>query len=126
MTEKKNFSGQTTPSIVDTEYHDCNFSQKDPVDSGGGVFVGVRIFPGDDTPRKFVDCNLSNAEPPPGSTLVKCNTTLIQRRFVYATEDIVVDGVTVGTVESKEHRIHGRWTPAGYVYPAMIKVQKSI
>ena len=38
--------------------------------------VGHRIFPDDDTPRTFVNCNLLNATPPPGSTVTGCNTTI--------------------------------------------------
>ncbi len=78
MTEKKNFSGQTTPKIKDTEYRNCNFSQPDCVDDAGKM-RGVRIFPGDDTPRTFIGCNMVNCEPPLGSTQIDCNNAIVRR-----------------------------------------------
>lgn len=115
MTERKNFSGQATPSIIDTEYRGCNFSQPAPVDSGGGVYVGVRLFPGDDTPRTFIECNLCNAEVPPGSTVVSCNTTIKRFNVPTGTDTATIDGVTI---EMRHHAdyIYGRWTPDGYEY----------
>ena len=76
-TRNKNFKNQATPSIVDTEYRSCNFSQAAPI-IVDGKRRGVRIFPGDDTPRIFTDCNFTNAEPPPGSTLTNCLTAMIE------------------------------------------------
>lgn len=63
MTEHKNFTGQATPSIVDTEYRRCNFTQET---------AHTRLFPGDDTPRTFTRCNLKNCDLPPGSATVGC------------------------------------------------------
>lgn len=76
-TIKKNFKNQATPSIVDVAYDSCNFCQDAPI-IVDGKRRGVRLFPGDDTPRTFIDCNLCNAEPPPGSTLVHCLTAMIE------------------------------------------------
>ena len=78
MTKNKNFSKGTTPRIIDTEYVFCNFMQPQPtlVD---GKWQGTRIFPGDDTPRTFRSCNLVNCEVPPGSTVIDCNTAIVQR-----------------------------------------------
>ena len=79
--ERRNFSGQATPSVIALEYRSCNFSQAAP---------GTRIFPGDNRARTFVECNLVNAIPPPGSTLTRCNTTQVYRG--------VEDGKTTVTV----------------------------
>ena len=115
MTERKNFFGQPTPSIIDTEYRDCNFSQPQPVDSGGGVFVGVRLFPGDDSARTFVSCNLGNAEVPPGSTVTGCNTAIVERGVLSRTETITIDGESTD-IEYHKNVVHGRWTSSGYEY----------
>lgn len=80
--QRKNFTGQPTPKIIAGEYRNCNFSQPVP---------GTRIFPGDDTPRTFFECNLVNCIPPPGSTLIGgtgCNTTQVERKVEVGTEDI--------------------------------------
>lgn len=123
MTSRQNFIGQTTPSIVDTEYEECNFAQPQPVDSGGGVYVGVRLFPGDDTPRTFRRCNLCNCEPPPGSTLEQCNTTIKRNRVVTSSEDVTVDGV-VTSLDHHSHFVEGRWTPGGYEYhPSPVEIE---
>jgi hypothetical protein len=115
MTEGRNFSGQVTPSIIDTEYVRCNFSLPYPVDSGGGVLVGVRLFPGDDTPRTFTRCNLINCEPPPGSTVIDCLTSLITTSTVVT--EIIIDGEPLGDVFEETRSFAGRWTPGGYEYP---------
>ena len=77
MISNKNFSGQLTPSEIDTEYSSCNFAQSGETDGLGG-WLPTRIFPGDDTPRTFIECNMTNVLPPPGSTLIRCNTHLIE------------------------------------------------
>ena len=92
MTKYENFSGQQTPSIVDTEYYRCNFSQPQPVPYRDGLLYGLRIFPGDDTPRTFIECNLSNCEFPPGSNIISCNTAVVSRNQVLESEDVDVDG----------------------------------
>ncbi len=78
MITSKNFSGQTTPKTIAKEYKECNFTQPQSVKVGGKM-QGVRLFPGDDTPRTFIDCNMVNCEPPPGSTLTGCNTVVVER-----------------------------------------------
>lgn len=107
MTKRKNFTDEATPHIVDTEYEDCNFVQPAPVDVGGKM-QGVRLFPGDDTPRSFTGCNLVNAEPPPGSTLSRCNTTVKAYSVVSSTERVTVDGQSV-TLEHHKDIIYGRF-----------------
>lgn len=77
MIEKKNFAGMTTPPEIDLEYRNCNFRQEGQPDGLGG-WMPIRIFPGDDTPRTFFECNLVNCLPPPGSTLIRCNTQLCE------------------------------------------------
>ena len=115
MTEGKRFTGQVTPSIVDTEYRNCNFSQPAPVDGTGeaaGRMRGVRLFPGDDTPRTFIDCNLLNCEVPPGSTVIGGLTAVVER--ITTAELVNVDGLELRG-ESVSHRVHGKWTAVGYV-----------
>ncbi len=89
VTERKNFSGQSTPSIIDTEYRNCNFAQALP---DPNLPNRVRIFPGDDTPRTFFRCNLVNCEVPPGSTVIKCNTSIVASNMKIGTITITVDG----------------------------------
>jgi len=101
MTKNKNFSGQETPSIIDTEYESCNFSQPVP---------GTQLFPGDDTPRIFIDCNLVNALPPAGSTVRRCNTTQV-RRSLEVGEEVVRVGDRDATVKRYADRILGRLNP---------------
>lgn len=115
MTEGQNFRNQATPDIIDDEYVRCTFAQDQPVDVGGGVFEGVRLFPGDDTPRTFTECNLCNCEPPPGSTVTACNTTIRQTNLESYSETVTVDGDSF-TLQHHKHVVHGRWTPGGYEY----------
>ena len=106
IVERKNFSGQQTPSVIAAEYRGCNFSQPKP-ESGP---VGVRLFPGDDTPRTFIECNLVNACPPPGSTLVNCNTTLRESQVEVGTETVEVGGREV-EIKRYADQIFGRTNP---------------
>lgn len=115
MIEGKNFTDQQTPPFVDTHYSRCNFSQSQPV-LDGSEYKGVRLFPGDDTPRLFEDCNLVNAEPPPGSTVLRCNTAVIERGFLISSEDVIVDGVVIDTIETRGMRVHGRFVSGAYEY----------
>lgn len=114
MTKGKNFSGQVTPGIVDTEYESCNFTQSQPVDVGGNM-QGVRLFPGDDTPRTFTRCNMTNCEPPPGSTLTDCNTTIRENYLPSSPDTLTIDGVE-NTIEHHINRIHGRFNPETWGY----------
>lgn len=115
MQVNKNYRDLQTPSEVDTEYVGCCFAQSQPVDTEG-VKTGVRLFPGDDTPRTFTKCNLANCEPPLGSILINCNTTLVTRRVLINTSTIVVNEVEV-IVGDEVDIIHGRYDQElGYVY----------
>ncbi len=93
--ERKNFSAQSTPSVIDIVYLRCNFSQTLPdpnVVGDPNEPAKVRIFPGDDTPRLFIECNLVNCELPPGSTVVKCNTSIIVPNTLLGSITVTVDG----------------------------------
>ena len=111
----KNYRDIQTPDDVDNEYVDCCFAQSQPVDASG-VKIGVRLFPSDDTPRTFIGCNLVNCEPPPGSTLIRCNTTIITRQSLINTSVIVIDGEEI-TVGDEIDVIHGKYHQEdGYIY----------
>lgn len=110
----ENFSNQDTPSIIDTEYVRCNFLHTNCIDDGG-VKKGHRLFPGDDTPRTFVDCNLGNCEPPPGSTLTRCPAAITEKQKHISSETITIDAVQI---ESKGYAdmIYGRYKDSAYEY----------
>ena len=114
MTKNKNFRGQATPSIIDTEYQSCNFSIPNCL-TVLSKKVGMRLFPGDDTPRTFISCNMINCEPPPGSTLVKCNTTIRENKVEVGSEDLTIDGQTI-QVKDYVNMIYGRYREGLYVY----------
>ena len=112
MISNKNFSRQTNPDVGgETVFERCNFCQPAPVASGDD-WVGTRLFPGDDTPRTFTECNLVNCEVPPGSTITKCNVMVIRRGVVVSSEDIEVAGQVI-TVDTKADICYGRQTAAG-------------
>ena len=119
MVRLKNFSGLTRPPApydTETEFEQCNFTQPAP-DTSGPDPVGVRLWPGDDTPRTFFRCNLLNCEPPPGSTVTKCLTCLKTFGINGTTQKVTVGGVVVHTHQNKFDRVHGRRDPDGsYVY----------
>ena len=108
MISRKNFSGEITPRLIDTEYDVCNFSQPQPI-LVDGKMVGRRLFPDDDTPRKISNSNLINCELPPGSETINCNTAIIEYGLVSLSEDIIIDGVVIATEETKFNRVHGRY-----------------
>jgi len=114
MTENKNFSNQAVPSVIDTEYQDCNFAHTNCIDDAGQK-KGVRIFPDDDTPRTFIGCNLTNTEPPPGSTMTNCSPTIIEKMVIVATDTVTVDGASI-VVNEYADRIHGSYWDGAYSY----------
>ena len=104
MITAKNFSGQLTPAIkgqpaIVERYGNCNFTQPQP---------NTRIFPGDDTPREFIECNLVNCIVPAGCKLTRCNTTQVMRMVEDGTEDIVIDG-KVNKIKKYVDRVLGRY-----------------
>ena len=117
MISRKNFSGEVTPRLIDTEYESCNFSQPQPLDTAG-VKSGIRLFPGDDTPRLFRNCNLINCDLPLGSTIEGGNTAIIEFSLVASSEDIIIDGVIIATEETKFNRVHGRYVDGVMEYKA--------
>lgn len=100
---------------VDTMYINCNFMRRQP-DTSGPQPVGVRLFPGDDTPRTFINCNLMNCEVPPGSSVVDCNTAIAAKQVPTVQDRIIVNGATVHTKQNLETVTYGKWTPEGYTY----------
>ena len=122
----KNFSNFDPAAIpVDSEYVACNFTQKVP-DTSGAQPVGVRLFPGDDTPRTFRNCNLVNCLPPPGSTVINCNTTIAEYDVFDFDETITIDGVVIDTTTHYKMVIHGRYDPdteTPEYHPTPIEVQ---
>lgn len=120
MTENKNFCGQATPSIIDTEYQNCNFSTMNCI-TVGSEKKGMRLFPGDDTPRTFISCNMSNCEPPPGSTQINCNTSISEKQVHVNSEYVEIDGEQI---EVKEYAniIYGAYGKNGYKYKTLIQI----
>ena len=111
MISQKNFTKIPVAEIpVDTEYFQCNFAQAAPIDVLGKK-RGTRLFPGDDTPRTFTRCNLVNCEPPPGSTLVDCNTWIVENNVVMSTDNVRVNGGPNLKIDHHSHLTHGRWNP---------------
>lgn len=113
--EKKNFSNQQTPSVIKLEYHNCNFTQTQCAWKDSKA-VGVRLFPGDDTPRTFINCNMTNCEPPPGSVTTNCNTAICERNLVIENEDIVIDGFSIVVDKKRVFRKHGHYDAVAQTY----------
>ena len=112
MISKKNFTKTPVAEIpADTDYFQCNFARPAPIDVGAGVMRGTRLFPGDDTPRNFTRCNLVNCEPPPGSTLVECNTWIVENNVVTSTDRVRVNGGRNLLIDHHSHLTHGRFNP---------------
>ena len=113
MISEKNFSNMDVNLIpLDSEYERCNFSRSQP--ELGPPVVGVRLFPGDDTPRTFTDCNLFNCEPPPGSTLVNCNTWIVTTGEIGPTDSLTVDGQVQHTTQYHDRTVHARYVDGSY------------
>ena len=119
-----NFRNQATPSKIGLVYESCAFAHDLPVDDDG-LMIGNRLFPGDDTPRTFINCNLVNCEPPPGSTLITTNTTIVENGKVVGSDDVTIDGETIST-PIIENWIYGKCLADGsyFYHPQIIKVSK--
>jgi len=98
------------------EYVRCNFSRKLPTDIGGGVMRGTRLFPGDDTPRTFRQCNLTNCEPPPGSTVIESNTHIVDPNSFNRADIVRVNGLEVGRRNFTDNIHYGRYNPSTESY----------
>lgn len=115
MIKSKNFQKTAIADIPkDSEYKECNFSRQNCIEDGG-VKKGVRLFPGDDTPRTFIGCNLVNCEPPPGSTCTICNNAITEKQVEMSSEDLVIDGEKI-VVKEYADIIYGAYKNGQYVY----------
>jgi hypothetical protein len=111
---EKNFSNIDPALIPDEqEFVRCNFSRKQP-DTSGPEAVGVRLFPGNDAPRIFIDCNLMNCEPPPGSILVRCNTWIVTTGELAHTEELTIDGVVEHSIQYHDRTVHAKYVDGNY------------
>jgi len=120
MIENQNFMATAIEDIpVDTEYRWCNFSRRNCIDVGGEK-KGVRLFPGDDTPRTFISCNMVNCEPPPGSTQIECNTTIKAKAVEVGSDVIEIDGEAIVVIDYANVR-YGRYIDGQYVYRTPIE-----
>ena len=118
MISEKNFSNWDVNTIPDDDqYERCNFSHSQPAQTSPAL--GVRLFPGDDTPRVFTDCNLFNCEPPPGSILINCNTWIVSTGEIGPVDELIVDGVVQHTTQYHDRTLYGKYTTSGYVYEAV-------
>ena len=127
MMTRRNFSGRVPPNTGDElEFRECNFSQPMPRDVGG-LKRGIILWPGDGRPRTFTRCNLCNAEPPAGSTMVECLTVVKAFRVLQTSENVTLDGVVVGAIQTWADIIYGRQLSGGvYEYkptPELIAVE---
>lgn len=106
---KRNFSNADPSALpADTDYVQCNFTQRVPTTQGQRR-RGVRLWPADDTPRTFTNCNMVNCEPPPGSTYVNCNSSISEYDVFAFTDEIVVDTVVVSSEDKHDQVIYGRY-----------------
>ena len=95
--------------FIDVLYVNCNFSQDQP-DTSGAQPKGVRLFPGDDTPRHFEDCNLHNCELPPGSTSSGiCNRSVVEHSALDDTQKVIIGGKEIGVKKNYVMRVHGAY-----------------
>lgn len=109
MIADSNFHDMPVDQIPKSDHYlGCNFNRTQP-DMSGPEPKGVRLFPGDDTPRRFERCNLINCEVPPGSNVIDCNTAIIERDIPDFDEVLTVDGVERFRKTHKKVRVHGRY-----------------
>lgn len=97
-------------------YRRCNFAQPNPASLNPAV--GHRLFPGDDTRRVFVECNLQNVETAPGCSLERSTAWIVETDQPSVVEDdvIEVDGVEVARKVYKDRIAHGKWNGSAYEY----------
>lgn len=125
MTKNKNFMGVAIADIpIDTEYDSCNFGRANCIDTAG-VKTGHRLFPGDDTPRTFVRCNLVNCELPPGSMTSNPKNAILERDVLLNSEDIVIDGETI-VVETKGMRTYGYYNNSTGQYEYITPIETEV
>ncbi len=118
MIKDRNFTGVALANIpVDTIYDSCNFGRPDCIDDAG-VKKGHRLFPGYDTPRTFIRCNLTNCELPPGSITSNEKNALLERDILLSSEDIVIDGEII-TAEIRGTRTYGYYNNSNGQYETL-------
>lgn len=118
MIEWENFMKTPIEDIPkDLEYRHCNFSQKTCVHENGTI-RGHRLFPGDDTPRTFIRCNMCNCEPPPGSTCVQCGGTICDIAVLDSTNIIDIDGFKIEQ-NTYVNILYGRFRDGVYNYKSV-------
>jgi hypothetical protein len=109
MIKNRNYSNHDPAQLPNLPvFEGYNFARTQP-DTTGPEPVGVRLWPGDDTPRTFINCNLMNCEVPPGSTVTDCLTVIMETDIPDYDETLVIDGVERARVNFKKVRIHGRY-----------------
>lgn len=85
-------------------------------DKSGASPRGVRLWPGDDTPRQFIGCKLINCEPPPGSTLQDCTAVVMDYRVLDRGDTLTVNGSVLFTDEFYKNIAYGIYdSSANYV-----------
>ena len=103
------------PLLSDRHFSECNFVHRQPVDSGGGIMIGTRLFPAETTGITFDNCNLINCEPPPGSTVNGGNVAIIVYNVITASDTVTVDGEVI-TLDTHSNFVHGRYWNGAYEY----------
>lgn len=97
----------------DFEFERCNFTRTQP-DLSGAQAKGVRLWPGDDRPRVFRHCNLFNCETPPGSTIIDCNTWIVETSIPGPSDELVIDGVVEDVTQYHNRTVHAKWNGTTY------------
>lgn len=109
MIENKIFANPAPNEVPkDSEYRGCMIKFDAP-DTSGASPAGNELWPGDNTPRTFIDCNLINVAPPPGSTLIRTNATVIEYGIAAGSDTLTVDSVLIHTTNYILNRTYGRY-----------------
>lgn len=116
MIENKGYSNPAPDEVPkDSEYRSC-LIKFDAPDTSGASPAGKELWPGDNTPRTFIDCNLINVAPPPGSTLIRTNATVAEYGIPAGSDTLTVDGALIHTTNYIVNRTYGRYDDsANYV-----------
>ena len=111
---RQNFSGLTVPPPpfdTETRFERCVFNQPEPDMTDPDNPVGIRLWPGDDTPRRFDQCRLINCQVPPNSEVDPRSKMFIMRQ-VLDTDTVTIDGLVL-SVEYVTRIVYGRYRPDG-------------
>lgn len=82
-------------------------------DTSGPSPVGKELWPGDNTPRRFINCNLINVAVPPGSELIATTAQIVEYDIPVGSDTLTIDGVVLHTSNYTENRTHGRFRGNG-------------